>query len=143
MAYLLFMLPAILFAAWAQWRVRSAFKRASQMPVSSQLSGAQAAQMILDAYGITGVGIEQAHGFMGDHYDPSAKMLRLSPDVYSGRSISALGVAAHEVGHAIQDAQRYSMLVLRNGIVPLANIGSNLSFFLACPILPSFNEGLR
>ncbi len=128
--YFLFVGPGMLLALWAQYKVKSAFNSGHEIPVASGLSGAQVAQKILDAYSIKNVGIEEADGFMGDHYDPKAKMLRLSHEVYSGRSISSFGVAAHEVGHAIQDAEKYAPLVIRNGIVPLASIGSNLSFFL-------------
>jgi Zn-dependent membrane protease YugP len=126
--YLLFMLPAMLFAGWAQWRVKSAFHQGSLERAACGLSGAEVAQRILDANSIDDVGIERAHGYLGDHYDPKSKMLRLSEDVYSGRSLSSLGVAAHEVGHAIQDAKRYGPLTVRNAIVPIASIGSNLSW---------------
>ena len=128
--YFMMLAPAMLLALWAQFRVKSAFTWASQIAPSSRLSGAEVAAKILQANGISNVGIEQAQGFMGDHYDPGKKVLRLSPDVYSGRSLAALGVAAHEVGHALQDATGYAPLVLRNGIVPLASIGSNSAFFL-------------
>lgn len=139
--YFIFLAPAMLLGLWAQFKVKSAFNAGKEIPAYCGLSGAQVAQRILDANSIRNVGIERAEGFLGDHYDPSAKMLRLSPDVYDGRSISALGVAAHEVGHAIQDANRYAPLVIRNGIVPLASFGSNASFFLmmAGAVLNSFN----
>ncbi len=128
--YIIFAMPALLLGLWAQFKVKSNFARAKELRAASGLSGAETAQKILDAYGISNVGIEQAQGFLSDHYDPKAKMLRLSSDVYSGRSLAALGIAAHEVGHAIQDATRYTPLVIRNGIVPLAALGSNASFFL-------------
>lgn len=139
--YFLFLGPAMLFGLWAQFKVKSAFNNGNKIPAHCGLSGAQVAQRILDANHIKNVGIERVQGFLGDHYDPKAKMLRLSPDVYDGRTISALGVAAHEVGHAIQDASRYTPLVIRNGIVPLASIGSNASFFLMIlgATLNSFN----
>lgn len=126
--YLLFMLPAMLFAGWAQLKVKSAFHDAHQVLAACRLSGAEVARRILEANGISKVGIERAQGFMGDHYDPKAKVLRLSDDVYSGRTLAALGVAAHEVGHAIQDAERYSPLVVRNAVVPVASIGSSMSW---------------
>lgn len=128
--YLLFIAPAMLLAAWAQWRVHSAVTDASAMPASSGLSGAEAAAVILKSSGIVGIQIEQVDGFMSDHYDPSAKVLRLSPDVYSGRSIASLGIAAHEVGHALQDYVHYPLMALRGGLVPLASIGSNVSWGL-------------
>jgi uncharacterized protein len=130
MNYLMFMLPALLFALWAQFQVKSAFARGQQVPATSGVTGAQAASQILSAKGLENVRIEQTGGFLGDHYDPSSKVLRLSSDVFNGRSLAALGVAAHEAGHAIQDAGGYAPLAIRNGIVPLASVGSNLSFVL-------------
>lgn len=129
MSYYILMLPCMLFAMWAQYRVKAAFAAGQLVQASCGLSGAQTAQAILDANGISNVRIEQVQGTLSDHYDPRAKVLRLSPEVYQGRSLASLGVAAHEVGHAIQDAKKYAPLVLRNGIVPLASIGSNLSIF--------------
>lgn len=123
--YLLFMVPPLLLALWAQHRVRSTYAQASQMGARSGITGAEAAAMILDAHGIRNVAIEPAHGYLSDHYDPRAKVLRLSEDVYRGRSVAALGIAAHEAGHALQDATHYGPLKFRNGIVPLAAIGSN------------------
>ena len=128
--YFMFLGPALLLGIWAQFKVKSAYATASQIETSSRLSGAQVARGILDSFSLQNVGIEPSHGFMSDHYDPKAKMLRLSPEVYEGRSIASLGIAAHEAGHAIQDAQRYAPLVMRNGIVPMASIGSNASWFL-------------
>lgn len=122
--------PAILLAMWAQWKVKSAYARGQKFAPRSGLTGAQTAQRILNAYGISEVAIEPVQSFLGDHYDPRKKVLRLSPDVYHGRSLSALGIAAHEVGHAIQDAQRYGPLAIRNGLVPMASIGSNISFLV-------------
>ena len=93
-------------------------------------TGAETAQRILNAYGIADVAIEPVKSFLGDHYDPRHKVLRLSPEVYHGRSLASLGIAAHEVGHAIQDASSYAPLAIRNGLVPMASVGSNLSVFL-------------
>lgn len=121
---------AFLFAIWAQFRVRGTFNRFSEVPASSRLTGAQAAQRILAYSGVTGVRIEPVEGFLSDHYDPRTRTLRLSPDVYSSHSVAALGVAAHEAGHAMQHAQAYRPLVLRNAIVPVAGIGSNLGIIL-------------
>ncbi len=128
--YFVYVGPAILFAAWAQWKVKSAYRKAGKLRASSGLSGAETAQRILNAYGIADVAIEPVKSFLGDHYDPKHKVLRLSPEVYNGRSLASLGIAAHEVGHAIQDAQAYAPLALRNGLVPTANIGTQFSFFL-------------
>lgn len=128
--YFVFLGPAILLGLWAQFRVKSAIAVGSEIPASAGITGAEVAKRILDANGISNVGIERAGGVLGDHYDPKAKMLRLSDMVYSGRSVASLGIAAHEVGHAIQDATHYTPLVVRNGIVPLASIGSNISFVL-------------
>jgi Zn-dependent membrane protease YugP len=97
---------------------------------SGGITGADAAAEVLSAAGVTGVAIEPTEGFLSDHYDPTHKVLRLSPDVYHGQTLSAVGVAAHEAGHAIQDATRYPLLSLRNGLVPLAAWGGNLSFFI-------------
>jgi Zn-dependent membrane protease YugP len=126
--YFLFLAPAILLGLWAQARTKSAFVQGSRVP--ARISGAQAARMVLDRHGLTHVGIEPVQGFLSDHYDSSAKVLRLSPDVYGGNSMSAVGIAAHEAGHALQDAHRYLPLVLRNIAVPAANFGSGISWIL-------------
>ena len=128
--FFLYVGPAILLALWAQMKVKSAYRTAGKYRASSGLSGAEAAQLILDRFGITNVRIEQVKSFLGDHYDPRHKVLRLSPEVYNGRSLASLGIAAHEVGHAIQDDKAYAPLAIRNGIVPLASIGSKLSMIL-------------
>ena len=128
--YLLWISPAILLSMWAQMKVKSAYARAGQYRASSGLSGAETAQRILNAHGISSVAIEPVKSFLGDHYDPKHKVLRLSPDVYHGRSLASLGIAAHEVGHAIQDATAYGPLAIRNGLVPMASIGSNMAMFL-------------
>jgi Zn-dependent membrane protease YugP len=126
--YFLFIAPGALLALWAQWRVQSAYAEASQFRPRSNLSGAEAANDVLEAAGVHGVRIEPVEGHLSDHYVPGEGILRLSPGVYGERSLAALGIAAHEAGHAMQDAQRYPLLGLRNAIVPLASIGSNLSF---------------
>jgi Zn-dependent membrane protease YugP len=128
--YFVFVGPAILLALWAQAKVKSAYARAGKYRARSGLSGAETAQRILSAHGITDVGIEPVKSFLGDHYDPRHKVLRLSPEVYNGRTLASLGIAAHEVGHAIQDARAYGPLTLRNGLVPMASIGSNISIGL-------------
>ncbi len=128
--WFVFLAPGILLALWAQLRVQIAFSRAKQIRAQSGYSGAQAAAALLQSAGISGVRIEPVEGFLSDHYVPGQRVLRLSPDVYAGRSLAALGVAAHECGHAMQEARRYPLLALRGGLVPLAGIGSNLSFIL-------------
>jgi Zn-dependent membrane protease YugP len=128
--YFVFLAPGILLALWAQWRVKSAYSHASQIPPASGYTGAQTAAALLQAGGINDVQIEPVEGFLSDHYSPGEKVLRLSPEVYAGRSLAALGIAAHETGHAYQDAQRYPLLVARNALVPLAGIGGNLSWLI-------------
>lgn len=128
--YLLFALPAMLLGLWAQARVKSAYAETQRIPVRSGLSGAETAAAILRANGISNVGIEMTQGMLSDHYDPRHKVLRLSPDVYRGRSAASVGIAAHEVGHALQDKLGYAPLALRNGIVPFAQIGSGASFLV-------------
>jgi Zn-dependent membrane protease YugP len=128
--YLLFLLPGILLALWAQWRVRSAYSEASRIPAHSGYAGAQAAQLLLRSAHVLGVEIEPVQGYLSDHYSPGERVLRLSPEVYSGRSLAALGIAAHESGHAMQDAQRYPLLEARNFLVPFAGIGSNLAWII-------------
>jgi len=128
--YFLLIGPAMLLGLWAQFKVKSAYRQGSQIPVRSGLTGAQAARRILDQNGLQSVGIELSHGVLSDHYDPRAKVLRLSQDVAHGQTVASLGIAAHEAGHAIQDATRYPLLAIRNGIVPLAAIGGNLSMLL-------------
>jgi Zn-dependent membrane protease YugP len=126
---LLLTLPALGFSLWAQWRVRSTFQRFAEVGVRSGLSGAEAAAAVMRSAGVHGVKIERHQGFLSDHYDPLAKALRLSPHVYDGQSISAIAVAAHEAGHAIQDKVGYAPLVWRSALVPLCNVGSTLWFF--------------
>lgn len=120
--YLLFVIPPFLLGLYAQWKVKSAFAEMSQIP--ARMTGAEAARRMLDNSGLSNVGIEQVPGNLSDHYDPRAKVLRLSNDVYNGHSMAALGVACHEAGHAYQDAQNYGPLVIRNLAVPAAQFGS-------------------
>lgn len=128
--YFLILAPGMLFALWAQWRTHSAYSRGKKVLAARHITGAEAAAQVMEAAGVTGVAIEPVEGVLTDHYDPRHKVLRLSSDVYSGRSLSAVGIAAHEAGHAIQDATRYPLLVVRNGLVPMASIGSNLAWVL-------------
>ncbi len=114
-----------LIALWAQLKVKSNFARFAKVPVRAGLSGAEAADSICRTAGVP-VRIERHQGFLTDHYDPRSKVLRLSPDVYDGRSISSVAVAAHEAGHSIQDATRYPLLGFRTGVVTFASIGSRL-----------------
>jgi Zn-dependent membrane protease YugP len=126
--YLLMLAPAFLLAMWAQWRVHATYARAQKLP--APLSGAAAARHVLNAAGLHDIGIEQVPGHLSDHYDPRHKVLRLSQQVYQSRSLAAVGIAAHEAGHAIQDARAYAPLVIRNAAVPAANFGSGFSFIL-------------
>jgi Zn-dependent membrane protease YugP len=126
--YLLWIAPALVLGLWAQMRVRSTFAEASQ--VRAPLSGAAAARAILDSAGLRSVAIEPVPGQLSDHYDPREKVLRLSPEVYDRRSMAAVGVAAHEAGHALQDAQQYAPLALRSLAVPAASFGGGVSSIL-------------
>jgi uncharacterized protein len=125
--YLLFLLPGIALSMWAQARIMRAYAEGSRIPAGAGLTGAETAQLVMRAGGVTGVGIEPVAGELSDHRN---KVLRLSPDVYAGRSLAAMGVAAHEAGHAIQDASGYPGLVARNFIVPLATLGSQVFWLL-------------
>jgi Zn-dependent membrane protease YugP len=122
--YLLFSLPALLLALFAQWRVQSAFGKYSRVRNMRDISGLEVAQLLLRSNGLDHVGIESARRMLGDHYDPSKKVLRLSPQVARTPSIAALGVVAHEVGHALQDQTDYAPLRVRSGLVPMVNLGT-------------------
>src|ERR1700741_3165219 len=115
--------PFLLLAMWASWRVKSTFTHFSSVGVRSGMTGAQAAAAVARA-GNAEVSIERHQGFLSDHYDPRTKTLRLSPAVHDGRSISAVAVAAHEAGHAIQDVKRYAWLGFRSKMVPVCSFGS-------------------
>ena len=119
--YLIFVSPALILMLWAQWRVKSAYHRGMQ--VASELSGAAAARYILDNAGCHDVGIEVAEGWLSDHYDPSSRVLRLSQEIYQSQTATAVGIAAHEAGHALQHAAHYSPLMVRNAAVPAAQFG--------------------
>ena len=120
--YFLYIGPAILLALWAQYRVKSAYASAMQLP--APLSGAAAARHVLNSAGLNQVEIETVPGEMSDHYDPRDRVLRLSPDVYNRQTLAAVGIAAHEAGHAIQHANSYAPLTIRNAAVPLAGFGA-------------------
>src|SRR5262245_14704271 len=111
---------------WAQFRVKSAFARFSRVGVRSGMTGAEAAAAVARAGNASGIRIERHQGFLSDHYDPRSRTLRLSPEVYDGRSVSSIAVAAHEAGHAIQHAVAYPALGFRSAMVPIANIGNSL-----------------
>ena len=123
---LLFIIPPLLLGLWAQARVRSAYARASRVRSRRGLTGVDTAKTLLDLEGVDGVHIESTPGFMADHYHPLQHKLRLSEAVYSGDSLAAVGVAAHEAGHAIQHARRYVPMYLRSALVPLTTVGSVL-----------------
>ena len=124
--YLVFMLPAMALVGWAQYKVKSTYARNSEIAAASGRSGAQLARALLDSNGLVDVSIEPIAGELTDHYDPRVKVLRLSEDIYNGRSVAAQGIVAHEVGHAVQDARGYIPLRLRASLVPVAQFGSNL-----------------
>lgn len=140
--YLLFvMLPTMALAFFAQWWVKNAFKQGSEIPNRQRINGAQAARRILDSAGLSTLRVEptqpQAQNLnsgatpdLDDHYDPREKVLRLSPAVYGEASIAAVAVAAHEAGHALQDAEGYALMRMRTALVPAANLGSNFGIFI-------------
>ena len=125
--YVLIVLPAVILALWASANVNSTFKKYSNVPSSSGYTGMDAARRILDANGLTNIRIEHVSGNLTDHYDPKAGVIRLSDAVYANNSAAAIGVAAHEAGHAVQHAEKYAPLVIRNAIIPICSIGSNLA----------------
>jgi uncharacterized protein len=121
----------LLFGLWAQFKVKSTFKRYSQVPTASGMTGAQAAEAVLRNSDVTGVGIRPVAGQLSDHYDPRSKTLNLSEDVGIAATVAALGVAAHEAGHAVQDARGYKPMQLRSALVPAASFGSQIWIFPA------------
>lgn len=126
--YFLILAPAMLLSAWAAWATQARFAQWSQVRNGRGITGAQVARYLLDRFGLTQVRVVPSRGALSDHYDPRAREVRLSEPVFYEESVAAIAVAAHEVGHAIQHRDRYAPLVLRNLAVPLASIGSNLSF---------------
>jgi len=126
--YWIMMAPVLLISAFASMRVKSAFKKYSKVANASGRTGAEVAADILRRNGLSHVEVREARGFLSDHYDPTKKVVKLSPDVYNSKSVAAVGIAAHETGHAIQHAVSYGPLTLRNTMVPLASIGSNLAW---------------
>lgn len=125
--YVMLALPGLLLGLWAQWRVRSTFSRYAQVGTRRALSGAEIAHTILQTEGIQDVRVEPSDGWLSDHYSPTDRTLRLSSEVYEGRSIAAAGVAAHEVGHAVQHARGYAMLGMRSALVPVVQLASPLA----------------
>jgi len=120
------MLPGLIISGLASWLVQSTFRRYSRVGTRRGYTGAQAAQQLLDQAGIRDVSVVMTQGFLSDHYNPVTRQLALSPDVYRGSSIAAIGVATHEAGHAIQHAHAYAPLTLRSALVPTVGIGSQL-----------------
>ncbi|HEY9059282.1 MAG TPA: zinc metallopeptidase [Pseudobacteroides sp.] len=131
MYYIILVLSAFIFSLFAQFKVTSIFRKYSDMPNNRYMTGAQASRMLLDRHGLYDVGVEPVPGELTDHYDPRTKTVRLSESVYYSTSLAALGVAAHETGHAVQHAAGYMPLVLRSSLVPVANIGSAVGPYLA------------
>ena len=129
-SYFIYMLPGIVLVMFASWYVKSAYRKWSKVPAQSRMSGAEAAQKLITAGGLYGVQIEAIRGEMTDHYDPRSKVLRLSQGVGQGRSVASLAIAAHELGHAMQDAEDYFPLKMRGAMVPMVNIGSSLGWIL-------------
>lgn len=126
--YLIFMAPAMILAALATWYTQATFGRYARQGSQSGITGGEAARLLLHSQGIFDVRIEPVNGFLSDHYDPMARTLRLSPGVYGSSSLSAIGVACHEAGHALQHAAHYAPLMLRTGMVPVVQIGSYASY---------------
>jgi Zn-dependent membrane protease YugP len=122
--YFLFMLPALLIGIWAQVKLTSAYGRYSRVGLASRLSGAEAAREILDGAGLPNVRVEEVQGHLTDHYDPGKRVLRLSSNNFHGQSVAAVGVAAHEAGHALQHQAAYAPLKLRMALVPVTQFAS-------------------
>ena len=127
---ILVLIPAMIFAFWAQMRVNSTFKKYAKVPSRRGLTGAEAARRVLDANGLRHITIERVHGHLTDHFDPKAGVIRLSDATYASTSVAAIGVAAHEAGHAVQHAEGYVPIKVRSAIIPLTRFGS----FLAMPL---------
>jgi hypothetical protein len=128
--YLVFALPGLVFSLWATFYVKSTFAKYATIGCASGMTGAEAARRMLDWAGLRGVKVRQTEGLLSDHYDPMARELRLSPEVYQRSSLAAIGVACHEAGHALQHAEGYALLGLRSTLVPVVNIGSHLSYIV-------------
>lgn len=145
LSYLVFMLPALALGLWAQFKVKSTFNKYSNISNSRRMTGAQAARMILDQNQLTHIRVEQVAGSLTDHYDPKAQVIRLSDSVYRSTSIGAIGVAAHEAGHAVQHAENYVPIRIRSAIIPVCNFGSALGpgmIFAGCLFAGDFGTKL-
>lgn len=129
--YLILVVPALLLALWAQVQVKTTYRKYSRVPNSRGMTGAYAAQAVLNFYGITDVRIERVSGNLTDHYDPRSKVIRLSDGVYNSSTVAAIGIACHEAGHAAQHAENYAPIKIRNAIIPVCNIGSMIGIPLA------------
>lgn len=128
--YIMLAVPGLLLGMYASWKTKSTFYHYARYAASSRLTGAQAARRLLDREGLGNVGVERAGGFLSDHYDPRTRTLRLSPDVHDAPSLSAIGVACHEAGHAIQHARAYAPLQLRSALVPITQVSTNLVYIV-------------
>ncbi len=128
--YLIYMIPAFIIMGLTSWYVKSAYNKWSRVQASSRLTGAQAAQRLMSAGNLYGVQLQGTAGNLTDHYDPRNKTLFLSQDVANVASVASVAIAAHELGHAMQDAEDYFPLRFRSALVPVVNIGSNLGWFL-------------
>jgi uncharacterized protein len=128
--FIIYFIIILIIPLWAQMRVRGAYKKYSKVASSSAMTGREVARRILDSNGLYDVSVEETRGMLSDHYDPRSKVVRLSTNNYHGHSVAAAAIAAHEVGHAIQDQQAYAFLRFRHALVPVANIGSNFSWIL-------------
>ena len=141
MTYLIFVLPCLILSLWASANVNSTFRKYSNQFSARRITGAQAAQRVLSANGVSGVRIERISGNLTDHFDPKTNVIRLSDSVYDATSTAAIGVACHEAGHAVQYAQHYAPIKLRAAIVPITNIGSRLAMpLILLGLLFSFGE---
>ncbi|MYL32763.1 Zn-dependent protease [Pontibacillus yanchengensis] len=128
--YLIYLAILLIIPIWAQWKVKSTYKKYSKVRNESNMTGAEVARKILDENGLYNVAVEEVKGMLSDHYDPRKKVVRLSSGNYHEPSAAAQAVAAHEVGHAIQDAEEYAFLKFRSSLAPVASIGSNMSIFI-------------
>jgi hypothetical protein len=128
--YLLMLAPMMLFSFWASWRVKSNFKKYSEVHANSRITGAQAAARILQMNGLESVRIEQSEGWLSDHYSPMERVIRLSPGVFSSTSVAAIGVAAHEAGHALQHGKGYAVMAVWQMLAKPAAIGSNFAYWI-------------
>jgi Zn-dependent membrane protease YugP len=124
----LLLIPALVFAIWTQWRIRSTYSRYSRVKAAGGLTGAEVAKRLLGDAGLVNVSLKTIEGQLTDHYDPRKKTLRLSASIAQGRSVAAIGIAAHEVGHALQHQSAYTPFMIRQSLFPVANLGSTLAF---------------